>query len=294
MQMDTKTTPMPIYDSNNILELRTSECKPFKRIFDTLKENVTDIDLYATQYGIKVITLDVSHTVVIDLDLPAENFDHYYCAPNPKSEHNEHVLSLSVPHMSTVMKTANTSDDVITWIFAKDSEVLNIIITSNSKNEERSYEISLQEPEEEHSNTVLNGIDEYPFVLTMPCTDFQKICRDMKSMGIKYVTITHQGDSLMFQSKSDVAKSSVIRKGARFEDKCDSETNIIFEKVPEEGRIYSDEFKFENLNNFSKCTDIGTKTVKILMNPEAPIIFIFKIGTLGEVTFGLAPKEEDE
>ena len=291
-------TNKPLYDSNNILELRTSETKPFKRIFDSLKENVTELTLYATEDGLKAVTLDVSHTVFIDLQLDADNFDHYYCAGVTDNEGNQQPLRLtiSVPHINKVMRTVNTSDDVITWIHEKGSETLDIVFTSKAKNEQRRYKIQLQTQEEEAEMVTIDGIENYQFALTMPCNDFQKICKDLKGLGVDEVEICHQGDTLKFISRSEVAGCEFIRKGSTPDDSADSDSNIIFEKIPDEGCAYSDSFKFDNLNNFSKCNDIGTKTVKICMNEGHPIVFIFNVGTLGHVTFALSPKvpEEDE
>ena len=292
-------TPMPQYDQENVLELRTSECKPFKKIFDTLKENVTDLNLYATEGGLRATTLDVSHTVLIDLDLEASNFDHYYCAgqTDESGEVQPLRLTISVPYINKVMRTVNTSDDVITWVHKRNSDTLDIIFTSKAKNEQRTYSITLQHPDEEEANMMeIEGIEEYPFVLTMPCVDFQKICKDMKGLSVDEVTITHQHDSLVFESNSEVAKCKIIREGARLDDAVDVDNNIIFERVPIEGPPYSDKFKFENLNNFSKCNDIGSKTVKIRMSEGQPIVFEFNVGTIGAITFALAPKisEEDE
>jgi proliferating cell nuclear antigen PCNA len=297
MENENENRALPQYDSNNLLELRTSECKPFKKIFDTLKENVTDLNIYATENGLKAVSLDVSNTVLIDLELEASNFDHYFCAGlvDQNGDKQPLRLTISVPHVSKVMRTVNSSDDVITWIHRKGSETLDIIFTSKAKNEQRMFNITLQTPEEEVEDMLkIEGIQDYPFVLTMPCVDFQRICKDMKGLGVSEVSITHQGDQLIFASDSEIANCKMIRQGSRLDDAVDTDTNIIFEKLPKEGCVYSDIFKFENLNNFSKCNDIGSKTVRICMNERHPIVFIFKVGTMGEVTFALAPKVPEE
>lgn len=289
----------PIYGDSNSVEFRTTQCKPFKILFDALKENITDVDLYFSSNSLNIYTLDRSKSVLINVDLEGENFDHYYCKVQVDESGQEvpTKINVSVHNITKVLKTITNDDDILIWTYNPDKDFLTVIISSSSKQEQRSYEIKLQESEEDDDAGIVQGINDYSFVLTMPCSDFQRICRDLKQMNVNTVTISHDGKMLMFQSKSEVASSSIIRAGIDGELKDGDESSLVFCKVPDDSMVYKDDFKFDSLHNFSKCANIGAKggkIVQIYMSPDNPIILIFNVGKLGKILFVLAAKEEEE
>jgi hypothetical protein len=55
--------------------------------------------------------------------------------------------------------------------------------------------------------------------------------------------------------------------------------------------MYAGTFQLEKVIEFTKCTSLGP-TVTILMQNDLPLIFIYPVGNLGEITLCLAPLEE--
>jgi len=293
------TANEPKYDSSNIMEFRTTQCKPFRVLFDALKENITDVSVYFGTDGFKIYSLDNGQTVLINVELEADNFDHYFCRKEINDSNQEVPIQicLSVHNVNKVLKTISPEDDVLVWTYNPQNEYITIIISNSSKQETRSYEIKLQDPDDEDEAGVVDDMSEYEYVLTMPCNDFQRICRDLKGMNVTTITMTHQDDALTFSSKSDVATSNIVRRGRAGEEKEESEDNVIFCKLPEGKSCYSGEFKFESLYNFSKCASIGSKSgkvVKILLSQDKPIILVFNVGKLGKILFVLAPIENED
>lgn len=290
----------PRYDSDNVMEFRTTQCKPCKILFDALKENITDVSVFFSSEGMKIFSVARSQAVLINVELDAEKFDHYYC----RSEHTESgqeipiQICISVHNVNKILKTITTDDDVLTWTYNPNHEYLTITINSSSKNEIRSYQVKLQDPIEEEEAGIVDDVSEYPYVLTMPCADFQRICRDLKQMNVTKVTISHQDNNLIFSSKSDVTNASICREGICDNTRDEDENNLVFIKVPETQSCYSGEFKFESLHSFSKCATIGCKSgkiVRIFLSPDQPIILMFNVGKLGKTLFVLAPSaNEDE
>lgn len=284
----------PKFSSDNVMEFRTSECKPFKVLFDALKENINDVSIYFNSERMFIYSLDTGRTVLINVELDSDEFDHYYCRRELNDQKQEVPLELtvSVHNVNRVLKTITGDDDTLVWWYNPSNDHMTIVISSSSKNEQRSYEIKLQEPEDEDDAGAVDGISNYSYALTMPCEDFQRICKDLRGMNVTTLTIKHQENHLIFSSKSDIANTSIVRKGIEGDLDQENENSLVFCKVPSDTSCYSDDFKFESFFNFSKCASIGSKTgkiVQILLNPEQPAILIFKVGKLGKILFVMAP-----
>jgi len=302
----------PMYDSSNLFEFRTTQCKPIKTLFDVLKENMSDVNIYFTKAGMRIYSIDPSQTVLINVELEADSFDHYYCREeyDDKGQPIPILINVSVLNLNRIFKGISATDNIMIWTYSlmhrdnqkENTESLNIIIASNAKGEDRYYKVTLQDTDDQKTAVVGDAINEYPIILTMPCSDFQKICRDLKNINTTDVKIeykTHDNEhQLVFSSMSDIAESSLVRTGHHGDEKANSETAVIFKKLPESGvSCYSDDFNFESLHNFSKCANIGSKggnLVKIHLSEENPMGLVFKIGTLGEILFVLAPKEDED
>ncbi len=284
------------FSNESDIEFRTTEIKPFK-IFDSLKECITEASMLFSEKGIKILSLDMTTVnTLIHLDLRAEQFDHYFVEEIERNGNKYPIdLSISIQNLNKVLKTAQPTDDSMTWFHERGKDYLTIVFSNSAKKEERAFDIKLQEPDEESQMHDIEGIDEYNYVVTMPCTDFQKICKDLKQMNADVVTIEHDCQLLAFETKSDIAgKTRIVRHGFDVAEGLSPDSNLIMVKKPEDKSCYRDRFKFECLNNFSKCATIGCKTVQICMKQSMPIVLIFKVGTLGELTFGLSPKTDDD
>ena len=66
--------------------------------------------------------------------------------------------------------------------------------------------------------------------------------------------------------------------------------NLQFVKTKED-EMYAGTFDLEKLNEFTKCTGLGS-VVTILMQNDFPLIFIYPVGNLGDITLCLAPLSE--
>lgn len=281
--------------SNSIIEFRTNQCRALKAMFDALKEHIVDISFLFSREGIKVMQISSTDTFLVTINLSASEFQHYYC----REEKGSVELNVSLSNIHKVFKAVGTEDNLITWVYREDNEdvdVLSIFITSEKKNEERQYDIRLQEADEDiQEYSDVTGTADFPYNLTMPCVDLQHICRDLKNLNAKYVDITHDGTSLSFETKTDICNNCKITRRPGDVD-AENSKNIKFHKTLDNG-TFKDRFKFDLLHSFSKCAQTGSTgggIVRILLNQDSPLILQFSIGTLGELGIALAPYGDDE
>ena len=280
------------YGRESLVEFRTNQIRPFKTLFDTIKNNLPDTSIYFSTEGMKIMQLDSASNFLVNVDLPGENFEHYYCDSASCGEGDGFIeVNLSAIHLNKAFKAYTNDDNLLRFVYEKGADRVKIILSSEKKSECRTYEIPIQNPEEQSQIAEFSGTQDFPYSLTMPCADLQRICRDFKTHGCEKISITHDGNSLKF-SAIGIVNSTIERHGNK------SGGSVQFVKMPEIDENtppYKDEFKFSTLNEFSKCQAGGdSKLVRILLSQGDPIVLYFEIGTLGTMAVAIAPHVRPE
>jgi len=278
----------PEYSSNSLVEFKTNQIKPFKALFDSIKNNLPDTSIFFTADGMKILQLDGASNFIVNVHLLAENFEHYYF--NQPDGHASVTVNLSTLLLNKVFKSVTADDNLFRLIYEKDSDAIKLEFCSEKKAECRTYEINLQNPDEDVAIGEIQGTEEFPYILTMPCADLQRICRDLKGQDCEKITISHDGENLRFTSKGNI-KANIVRKGT----KMDRDGTVCFVRSPDETKqTYSDVFKFSTLHDFSRSqAGCDSKIVKILLSQGLPIVLYFEVGTLGHMEVAIAPYTVD-
>lgn len=277
----------PIYSENSIVEFRTNQIKPIKSIFDAIKNNLPDTTIFFTPDCMKILQLDGTSNFLVNVRLYGDKFEHFYCEPDPETGDDTVTLNLSAIQLNNIFKNVKTEDNMLEFVHERGSEDVKLIFSSEKKSEVRTYTIRTQHSEDDDYGEI-EGIDEFPYCLSLPCSDLQGICRDFKNSQCEKITISHDGQKLIFTGQGPQISTSIRRSGQSTD------------KIPRDGdqSTYSDVFKFQILNEFSKCQAGGeSKIVKIHLSQGDPIILHFEVGTLGEMDVAIAahiPTDMDE
>lgn len=277
----------PIYSENSIVEFRTNQIKPIKSIFDAIKNNLPDTTIFFTPDCMKILQLDGTTNFLVNVRLYGDKFEHFYCQPDPETGDDTITLNLSAIQLNNIFKNIKTDDNMLEFVHERGSEDVKLIFSSEKKAEVRTYIIRTQHAEDD-SYGEIEGIDEFPYCLSLPCSDLQGICRDFKNSQCEKITISHDGQKLIFTGQGPQISTSIQRSGQSTD------------KIPRDAdqSTYSDVFKFQILNEFSKCQAGGeSKIVKIHLSQGDPIILHFEVGTLGEMDVAIAahiPIDADE
>ena len=62
-----------------ILEIQTVQAAAFRILIEALKEILTDANFEFDSTGMKIVAMDSSHTVLVNLRLHSQNFETYNC-----------------------------------------------------------------------------------------------------------------------------------------------------------------------------------------------------------------------
>lgn len=254
-----------------IVHIQTVQATSIKVLFDSLRDILTDVNIHFTKKNMWIKAMDSSHVALIYLCLEAEHFEVFNCE-------TDIVAGVNMTSISKLIKTITPQDTVSFTINSNNPDKLEIAISNSGKN---SQSVSLLNLLDINEDTYEIPDIKYNSVIKIPSTDFQKICRDLSSIG-DVVKITSNSSELSFQVKGDFATQSIsIGSGG----------GII--QSQHEGDEVSEEFSLKYLNLFTKSTNLGN-VVELYFKRNRPMIALYKVGNLGRVQYALAPRVSDD
>ena len=99
------------------LYIKTVQSQSIKILVESLKEVLTDINLYFDNNGLKIMTMDNARVALVYVRLIKDNFEEYQCK-------NKIMCGINMIYLFKLLKTVSNSD------------VLTIFIRSNLINEQ--------------------------------------------------------------------------------------------------------------------------------------------------------------
>ncbi len=261
-------------DKNYSLEIKTVQSSAFKVLIEALKELLTDTVIEFTKQGIKIITTDNSHVILIHLKLNADKFEHYYC------EKESLKVGINMLNFYKVIKTINSNDTLTLFMYRNDNNKLGIRIENGEKNNRTTFEINLIELD---SMSYEIPPVEFNSVITMPSTDFQKIIRDMNNIAT-YVDIKNTHKELIFSCQGDFCNQQTIL--------CDNDLINIKNDSENNTEIIQGVFSLKYLFLFTKCTNLSNHVLIFLLN-SYPIILEYQVASLGIIRLCLTQIQTD-
>jgi len=222
----------------------------------------------------RIINMDKSHTILINLKLLSENFQEYIC----KKE--KIIIGVNMFHLFKLINSID-NDDTLTIYIEKSDYVDGIVSHLGLKFENgdikqcKTQKLRLIEPEIEEL--------EYPDVkfssiINLPSSDFQKIIRDLSYIS-DTVEIKSVGNELIFKCNGQFASAEIHR--------VESENSMEYIVKQDNSKIISGQFSLKNLNYFIKCTNLCS-VVELYLENDLPMVCSYSVAALGKIHLCLA------
>eukprot|EP01054_Gregarina_sp_Poly1_P006462 Gregarina_sp_Poly_1__6461@NODE_3455_length_1085_cov_587_521611_g2189_i0_p1_GENE_NODE_3455_length_1085_cov_587_521611_g2189_i0NODE_3455_length_1085_cov_587_521611_g2189_i0_p1_ORF_typecomplete_len177_score23_48PCNA_N/PF00705_18/1_2e37PCNA_C/PF02747_15/25PCNA_C/PF02747_15/2_1e05Rad9/PF04139_13/8_9e05_NODE_3455_length_1085_cov_587_521611_g2189_i097627 len=139
-----------------------------KKVFDSIKEMVADVNLECSDEGINIQAMDTSHVSLVALKIPVAGFSNYRCT-------NVRTLGLNMAAVTKVFKLCS-SDDRVILRHENDSEHISFVFESAREDKFSDFELKLMQVDEEHLGVPAT---EFAVTITMPSRHFQKVVADL-------------------------------------------------------------------------------------------------------------------
>jgi proliferating cell nuclear antigen len=256
-----------------IFELKTVQSSIFRVLIEALKEILPDTNIEFNSKGIKIITMDISHTVLVHCKLDAHQFEYYQCE-------DKIVVGLNMLYFFKLIKGMNNNETLSLFIERNDISRLGIRIENGEKNTVSTFKLNLLDLDEEE---ITIPPVRFSSVLNIPSSDFQKICRDMSNLT-NLMEIKSVGNRLIFTCQGDFAQQETVMEESSTND------GILYIEKKDEGKIVQGVFSLKHLVLFTKCTNL-CNSIQMYIENDYPLIIVYQIGSLGEIRFCLAPKK---
>ena len=228
------------YEKENVgnqVLVKTVQSSAFRILVEALKDILQDVNIEFDNTGIKVVAMDVSHTVLVHLKLESKNFEHYYCK-------KKLIIGVNMTNLFKLIKSMSNNDTLTLFVSDVDSNRLGIKIENCEKNSVTNFKLNLLDLNEEGIQIPPATFDS---VITMPSSDFQKICRDMS--GLSDALEIKSVDNLLIMSCKGEFCTQETRLGQ-------TNNGMTFVKNNNPNDIVQGYFSLKHLVLFTKCTNL--------------------------------------
>ena len=262
-------------EANNVLTIKSVQIQPIRNMIAAIKDILTDATITYTKNGMKIINFDKTHTILVNVVLRANKFEHYVCIPD------KIIICANTLQLFKVISTVSNDDTLSMYIENGDYHdgiVSHLGLQYDNGQIKQCYGQKLRLIEPDSEELVVPDV-EYSTVINLPTADFQKIIRDLCGISDR-IEIKSVGNELIFSCEGAFARSRILRS--------ESDGNLEFIQKPNASVIIQGEFSLKSLSHFTKCTPLCTHLEMYLGN-DLPLIVKYDVASLGEIKLCLAP-----
>ena len=259
--------------SNNVLMIKTVQISPFRTLMVALKDILLETNICFHKDGIRIINMDKSQTILVNMHLNAENFEYYEC------NREKIITGVNMLHFFKLINSIDNDETLSIYIEDKDYndgivEYLNLKFENKNIKQCKIQKLKLIEPDQEELS-----VPDVTFtsIIHMPSSDFQKIIRDLNNISDK-LEIKSIQNQLIFKCDGPFANAEIVRS--------ESDGGMGF--TQKKNTIIQGEFSLKNLNYFIKCTNLCNH-IEIYLENDLPLIVKYNVASLGTIKLGLAP-----
>ena len=228
-----------------------------------------------------ITNMDKSHTIVVNVDLIAEEFNNYII----KKE--KIVIGINVAQFHKLISTIGSNESLSLYIDNLDYcdgvvSYLTMQFINDETKQSKTYKLRLIEPDMEE----IDYPDvHYSTILNLPSVDFQKIIRDMSNISEK-MEMRLVGNELMFRCVGQFASCEILR--VESDNSSNTENpSLHFVEKQDASKVIQGEFSLKNLSYFTKCTPL-CQQIEIYFENDMPLIIKYKVASLGKFELGLS------
>ncbi|MEW5312813.1 MAG: hypothetical protein WDW38_004419 [Sanguina aurantia] len=260
-----------------MFEARLPQASVLKKIVDVLKELVKECNFEISSEGIKLQAMDQSHVCLVTFQLRADGFEE----GNFRCDKPGH-LGINVENLQKILKCAG-NEDALSLKADDGGDVLTLMFESSNRERISDFDLKLMSIDTE---TLDIPDQEYASEIKMPSTEYQRICRDLGSIG-DTVAVSTSKEGVKFSTQGDVGTANITCRHSTASEKDDENVTVL---IAEPVCLT---FALRYLNNFAKATSLSP-CVRIGLSKDVPVSVEYLIGDLGYMKFFLAPKIEED
>lgn len=261
------------YDSYSVY-IVTVQSTIMKFLTEAIKDILPDTNFEISNDGIRIISMDPTHTALIHMHLLSTNFEKFHCT-------HKQIIGVNMINLFKLIKTITNNDTLTLFIHKNDINHLGVKIDNDIKKASTIFKLNLLDLNNGNMKKIPPA--EFASVITMKSSDFQKICRDMGNISDE-MEIKAVEKHLILTCKGEFAEQETILGES-------GNSGISFTELSNDidSEIIQGLFSLKYLTLFAKCTNL-CQTIEIYLKNDYPLIICYSVGSLGCIKLCLAPK----
>lgn len=254
--------------SEYMLMMHTIQSTAFRYMIESLKEVLNDGNMICDASGIRVVSIDASHSTIVFMRLDGAKFERYHCPTRV-------VAGVNMHSFHKLIKSVTSSDTLTIFMCHAAPYELQIRIDNKEKNVCLESKLKLLDIDQD---SISIPPIKYDALIAMPSVDLQRYCRDLLIVSDKIRLVSADG-AFELSAVGDFATQTITVR--------ERPSGAVF--VPSKGAIPgSGVFSLKFLSMSAKTTNLS-QTVEILLKDSYPLILIYRIGDMGKLQYCLAP-----
>jgi proliferating cell nuclear antigen PCNA len=253
---------------------RTGEAYQVKVLAELLTNNLKTGCFRVSDSCITLRMFDNPRKTLVDLVLQAENFSIYkFRTPS------EFCLGLNLNHFHKMLKSIKKKDSLQLFIDDQMPNELGIKTIPKENTRITTSGIKIQEIQ----NIEIDVPQGYGKPVIVPSAEFQKMCKDLSSIGSINISVMARDFYIEFTANAD----GILKRQVRFGENEDSDDDVPEENNP----VYTATFTTDQLSRISKLSGLSS-TMQIFPGSERlPFLFRSPVGSLGKISIYIKSQE---
>jgi proliferating cell nuclear antigen len=258
-----------------LFKCKTGEAYYVKVLAELLTNNLKTGCFEVSEKSISLRMFDHHRKTMVDLELLAENFSVY----KYKLE-NKFCMGLNLNHFHKMLKSIKKKDSLQLFIESENITELGIKTIPKENTRITTSGIKIQTIQ----NLDIDIPDGYGKPVIVLSSEFQKMCKDLSSIGSTNITVVAKNFHIEFIADADgILKRKVVF--GENDDSSDEDEN--HNANPE----YTATFATDQLSRITKLAGLSGNMQIFPASGNLPLLFRSNIGSLGKIAIFIKSKE---
>jgi len=254
---------------------KTGEAYQIKILGELLTNNLKHGCFDVNEDGITLRMFDQPRKTLVDMNLQSENFSLYKF----KSE-EKFCLGLNLNHFHKMLKNIKKKDSLQLFISSENPNELGIKTIPKENTRVTTSGIKIQNIQYVDADIPVG----YGKPVIVPSPDFQKMCKELSSIGSTNIRVKAKGFHIDFIADAD----GILKRKVRLGESDDSDDEDIIHNT---FTSYDATFTTDQFTRINKISGLGSTMQIFTGSNDLPLLFRSCIGSLGKISIYIKSKE---
>ena len=258
----------------SLFKCKSGEAYQIKVLAELLTNNLKNGCFDINEEGINLRMFDQPKKTLVDLELQAENFSVYIFKGVDKL-----CLGLNLNHFHRMLKSIKKKDSLQLFIDSETPNELGIKTIPKENTRVTTSGIKIQNIQNLETDVPIG----YGKPVVVPSPDFQKMCKELSSIGSTNIHLQSSGFHIDFVADAD----DILKRKVRLGENDDIDDDVDTKKCS----FYEATFTTDQFTRISKIAGLSNTMQIFTGTTDLPLLFRSSVGSLGKISIYIKSKE---